>query len=313
MTEGAPAILVENLHKRFGDLNAVDGISFTVERGEIFGLLGPNGAGKTTTLSMLSGLLKADGGAARIAGHPAGSLAARVALGIAPQEIALYEELDGRENLAFFGALYGLRGKTLEARADDVLRSVGLTDRAGERVGKYSGGMKRRLNLAAALLHDPAVLLLDEPTAGVDPQSRAHLFETVQTMAARGKTIIYTTHYMEEAEKLCRRIAIMDRGKILVSGTLAELLAQLEQEQVHRFRFPPEDAGKAAGALGQTASRREDAEAGEAVVEAPGRGEDLPARLEALIGAGVHPLSVEVDRPNLEALFLQLTGRTLRD
>ncbi|MHC4598237.1 MAG: ABC transporter ATP-binding protein [Planctomycetota bacterium] len=310
----ASAILAEGLVKRFGELKALDGVSFRVERGEIFGLLGPNGAGKTTAISILAGLLKPDGGKAEVASHPAGEKGSRSRLGLAPQELALYEDLSAAKNLAFFGAIQGLPAKTRRTRAEEVLELVGLRDRANDRVETYSGGMKRRLNLAIALIHDPDVLLLDEPTVGVDPQSRAHLFETIRAMADGGKAILYTTHYMEEAERLCRNIAILDRGTVLAHGTLDELLASLDRPDLHRLRVEAESAAKAAEVLGEGAVRTGDPEGdGEATFEIPGKSGDLPDRLAGLERAGVRVTGVEVERGNLEALFLQLTGRRLRD
>jgi ABC-2 type transport system ATP-binding protein len=309
-----PAILAEDLKKNFGELKALDGVSFRVEPGEIFGLLGPNGAGKTTAISILSGLLRPDGGRAEVASHPAGDRGSRARLGLAPQELALYEDLSAEKNLAFFGAIQGLHGKARLSRASEVLELVGLSDRAADRVETFSGGMKRRLNLAIALIHDPDVLLLDEPTVGVDPQSRAHLFETIRAMAEGGKAILYTTHYMEEAERLCRNIAILDRGTTLARGTLDELLASLDRPDLHRLRVDGESAPKAAEILGEGAVRTGDPEDEEgATFEIAGESGDLPDRLAGLERAGVRVTAVEVERGNLEALFLQLTGRRLRD
>ncbi|MHC4779319.1 MAG: ABC transporter ATP-binding protein [Planctomycetota bacterium] len=313
MSEKAPAIVAENLVKRFGELTALDGVSFHVEPGEIFGLLGPNGAGKTTAISILSGLLSPDGGTATVAGHRAGDRKSRAGLGVAPQDLALYEDLSAAKNLAFFGAIQGLRGRDRSARAEKVLELVGLRDRASDRVETFSGGMKRRLNLAVALIHDPDVLLLDEPTVGVDPQSRAHLFETIADMAARGKAILYTTHYMEEAERLCKHISIVDHGKVLREGTLHQLLASLERPNLHRFRVDEEAAEKASSVLGEGAVKKGCDEEGDTIFEAPGESSDLPERLASLDRAGVAVKAVEVEKGNLEALFLQLTGRRLRD
>ncbi|MHC5038649.1 MAG: ABC transporter ATP-binding protein [Planctomycetota bacterium] len=314
MTKGEPAILAEGLKKKFGTLVALDGISFHVEPGEIFGLLGPNGAGKTTAISILAGLLYPDTGKAVLASFPAGNRNARQRIGLAPQSLALYEDLSAWANLRFFGALFGLKGRRLRERAEEVLDRVGLRDRAGGRVETYSGGMKRRLNLAIALIHDPHVLLLDEPTVGVDPQSRAHIFDMIHDMARGGKAILYTTHYMEEAERLCKRIAIMDHGKILETGTLEELLSKLDHSHLHRFRVPAESADRAKEVLGEGAVRREaEPEESEVTFEVPGESRELGGQLSALDGAGVSVVSVEIEQPNLEALFLQRTGRRLRD
>jgi ABC-2 type transport system ATP-binding protein len=214
------AIQVENLDKRFDDIHAVDNISFNVQQGEIFSLLGPNGAGKSTTISMISGLLSPDEGDASILGHSITQHGAdaKACIGIVPQEIALYEDLTARENMEFWGKMYGLRGQELRQRVDEVLQMIGLTERQKDRIEKYSGGMKRRVNIGVALLHKPAVIIMDEPTVGIDPQSRRHILDGVKELQAEGATILYTTHYMEEAQELSDHIAIMDNGQIMASG-----------------------------------------------------------------------------------------------
>ena len=281
------ALVLEGVRKRYGDLLAVDGLSLEVRRGEILGLLGPNGAGKTTTVGLATGLLLPDEGRVEVAGAGApSSPGARGRLGVAPQALALYESLTGRENLAFFGSIQGLKEAALRARVEEALAFVGLVDRADERVAGYSGGMKRRLNLAAAVVHDPQVVLLDEPTVGVDPQSRRLVFENVAALRGRGRAIVYTTHYMEEAERLCDRVAIVDHGRLLALGTVGSLLAE------HGGR----DVLVA------------DTEEGELRVET---GEPL-AELNRL--AAAHRVrSFRVERPRLEDVFLHLTGRRLRD
>src|SRR5512134_3595224 len=220
------AIEVQDLHKSFGENHAVQGVSFDVEQGEIFSLLGPNGAGKTTTISMLSCLLRPDDGDARVMGHSIRSddMGVKSVLGVVPQEIALYEDLTARENLTFWGKMYGLRGATLKSRVGEVLEVIGLSDRANERVGKYSGGMKRRVNIGVALLHKPKVIYMDEPTVGIDPQSRRNILDSVVALKDQGMTVIYTTHYMEEAQELSDHIAIMDHGKLIACGTNNELV-----------------------------------------------------------------------------------------
>ena len=281
------ALVLEGVRKRYGDLLAVDGLSLEVRRGEILGLLGPNGAGKTTTVGLATGLLLPDEGRVEVAGAGApSSPAARGRLGVAPQALALYESLTGRENLAFFGSIQGLKEAALRARVEEALVFVGLVDRADERVAGYSGGMKRRLNLAAAIVHDPQVVLLDEPTVGVDPQSRSLVFENVAALRGRGRAIVYTTHYMEEAERLCDRVAIVDHGRLLALGTVGALLAE------HGGR----DVLVA------------DTEEGEVRVET---GEPL-AELNRL-AASRRVRSFRVERPRLEDVFLHLTGRHLRD
>ncbi len=218
-------VSVRRLTKRFGDRTAVDGISFDIRRGEIFGLLGPNGAGKSTVVNMLSTYTRPDGGEVLVAGHALGrGDAVKRAIGVVPQELALYEELSAQENLAFYARVYDLPRVDRACRVQEVLRQVGLADRASERVEAFSGGMKRRLNLALGILHRPALLLLDEPTVGVDPQSRERIFEILRDLQTEGTTLLYTTHYMEEAERLCDRIAIIDDGCIVAGGTLEELL-----------------------------------------------------------------------------------------
>src|SRR5512139_3031064 len=220
------AIEVLDLRKSFGENQAVQGVSFEVKQGEIFSLLGPNGAGKTTTISMLSCLLRPDAGDARIMGHSIGTdaMGVKSVLGVVPQEIALYEDLTARENLTFWGKMYGLRGSALKSRVAEVLEVIGLVDRANERVGKYSGGMKRRVNIGVALLHRPKVIYMDEPTVGIDPQSRRNILDSVVALKQQGMTVLYTTHYMEEAEELSDHIAIMDHGKIIACGTNEELV-----------------------------------------------------------------------------------------
>jgi ABC-2 type transport system ATP-binding protein len=275
------------VQKRYGSLVAVDGVSLEIQRGEVFGLLGPNGAGKTTTVHMVAGLWPPDGGRVELDG--AGSpMAPRVRrrIGVAPQALALYEELSGRENVAFFGRIQGLRGEALARRVEEALAFVGLTDRAGDRVRRYSGGMKRRLNLAAALVHQPDLLLLDEPTVGVDPHSRHAIFENILALRAQGRTIVYTTHYMEEAQRLCDRVGIMDRGKLLAVGSLPELI------RAH--------GGHSRVVATTTAGPVEIAT------------DDPLAELRRMESAG-GLVSFHVDRPSLETVFLNLTGRSLRD
>jgi ABC-2 type transport system ATP-binding protein len=227
------------LVKRFGPRTAVDGVGFVVARGETYGLLGPNGAGKTTTISMLCGLLRPDEGSVQVGGHPleAEPLAAKAAIGLVPQDIALYEELSARENLRFFGRLQGMAKAELAERVDEVLELVGLADRATDVVGTYSGGMKRRANIAVGLLHRPQLLVLDEPTVGVDPQSRNAILERVEALADGGLSVLYTTHYMEEAERLCDRIGIIDEGQLVAEGTRDELVGQARREDEAAGRF----------------------------------------------------------------------------
>jgi ABC-2 type transport system ATP-binding protein len=278
---------LSHLRKSFGTLVAVDDLSLEVARGEVFGLLGPNGAGKSTSIGMAVGLVQPDSGSVEIDGHGKPTEAsARRGIGIAPQALALYEELTGEENLSFFGRVYGLGGAKLRERVGAVLEMVGLTEKRRERVKTFSGGMKRRLNLGSALLHDPPVLMLDEPTAGVDPQSRNNILEMVRTLAGEGKTVIYTTHYMEEAAKVCDRIAIMDRGRILALGTLAELLASHGGMSILTVvRGGAEQRIETADPISDAATQMKTGD------------------VEGL----------RIDRPDLESVFLSLTGRRLRD
>jgi ABC-2 type transport system ATP-binding protein len=304
---------VINLHKRFGETVALDGVSFRVAAGEMFGLLGPNGAGKTTLLSIISCLQPATAGEVRILGRAVvpGDLELRRHFGIAPQELAVYEELTARENLLFFGELYGLGDPELRRRAEEVLAAVGLLDRADRRVEHFSGGMKRRLNFGAALVHRPQLLLLDEPTAGVDPQSRNHLFEEIRRVNAAGVTVVYTSHYMEEVQALCPRIGIMDHGRLIACDTLPALLHQLPG--LIRFRVP-----KVTAALRERVKHLP----GVALTEREGQPLELACpevkatllRLVAVLNElNVELVSLETEEPNLERVFLHLTGRELRD
>jgi ABC-2 type transport system ATP-binding protein len=225
-----PSIVeVRDLTKRYGPIEALAGVSFDIEAGELFGLLGPNGAGKTTLIAILTGLKPSTSGSARLHGKPITTTSqdARREVGLAPQELALYPDLTARENLTFFGRLYGMNGQSLANRVNEVLTTVGLTDRADDRVGNYSGGMQRRLNFGAAIVHEPKIVFLDEPTVGVDPQSRAHIFDEVRRLNAAGTTVVYTSHYMEEVQALCRRVGILDRGRLIACDTVSGLLQTL--------------------------------------------------------------------------------------
>ncbi len=295
-------IKVENVRKQYGALTAVDDITFAINPGETFGLLGPNGAGKTTTINMLVGALNPDGGRVMIngAGNPT-QTAVRRKIGNAPQALALYEELTAYENLVFFGRLYGLRGSQLRNRIDFALELAGLTDRKSSHVKTFSGGMKRRLNLACAIIHDPQVLLLDEPTVGVDPQSRNLIFEKIEFLKKEGRTIIYTTHYMEEAQRLCDRVAIIDHGKILALDTVDWLIEKYGGKSIIQAELdkPPEDTSRIPGEIDGTRLR----------LETDHPLEDIPKLTEA----GIRFRSLRVDRADLEKVFLNLTGRRLRD
>jgi ABC-2 type transport system ATP-binding protein len=312
----APVVLrVRDVRKRYGDLEAVRGVSFEIREGETYGLLGPNGAGKTTTISMICGLLARDGGDVTLDGSPidVGAVAAKAGIGNVPQELAIYPDLTGRENLAFFGRLYGLGGARLKARVDEVLALIGLTERAKDRTDRYSGGMQRRLNIGIGLLHQPRLLLLDEPTVGVDPQSRNAILESIDTLGRAGMAILYTTHYMEEAERLCDRIAIIDGGEIRAEGTQKELVALIGQRDRVRLTLTGDvmGAARAAGLVRGVASAAAKGDVVEVLASDAGR--VLPRLLEAVEAAGAHVRGVELVTPDLESVFLHLTGRALRD
>jgi ABC-2 type transport system ATP-binding protein len=303
---------VETLTKKFGDKTAVDGISFHVDSGEIYGLLGPNGAGKTTTLSMLSGLLAPDTGRVTFDGIDlaAEPLRCKRMLGVVPQEVAVYEELSALENVRFWGSLYGLSGKALAAGTERVLAQVELAGRARDAVKTYSGGMKRRLNLALGLVHAPRAVLLDEVTVGIDPQARASILGVVRAVADAGAAVIYTTHYLEEAERLCDRIGIVDHGKILAQGTLAELETKLGDGEVVTLwgRFGADAARTALAGL--PAARVISADEGRVALTASGGAAGL---LGEIYGRGLAIDRVAIEPPSLNTLFLKLTGRELRD
>ncbi len=295
-------ISVSELRKSFGAIKAVDGVSFELRPGESFGLLGPNGAGKSTTIHLIVGLLAPDAGSIAIDGRADPTQASvRRLLGVSPQSLSLYEELTAEENLNFFAQLYGISGRQRRDRLEWALRFAGLVDRRRDRVKTYSGGMKRRLNLAVALVHDPRVLLLDEPTVGVDPQSRNHIFERIESLKREGRTILYTTHYMEEARRLCDRVAIMDRGHILACDTVDGLIGQYGGRSVvtAELERPPTDSSVLPAPLDGTSLRFDTDEP----LQAVGR----------LAGAGIQFATLRVDRPDLETVFLSLTGRSLRD
>ncbi len=309
------AISVQSLQKSFGENQAVQGVSFDVQEGEIFSLLGPNGAGKTTTISMLSCLLRPDGGDARIMGHSIRSedMGVKSVLGVVPQEIALYEDLTARENLTFWGKMYGLRGTALKTRVKEVLDVIGLSDRANERVGKYSGGMKRRVNIGVALLHKPRVIYMDEPTVGIDPQSRRNILDSVVALKNQGMTVLYTTHYMEEAEELSDHIAIMDHGKLIACGTNEELV-RLVGEQTRIILTVNVDAGKIVDAWRSTPGVQcVTVEDGHIDVLVDDSNVVLPRLFDAAAHSSARITSVDIREPNLEAVFLHLTGRALRD
>ena len=308
-----PLLEVRDLHKRYGPLVALDRVSFGVCEGEMFGLLGPNGAGKTTLLSIVSCLLQPTSGEVRVFGqplHPADRAIRRV-IGIVPQELALYVELSARENLLFFGELYGLHGPELRQRADDVLATTGLADRADGRVDTFSGGMKRRLNLGIALMHRPRLLLLDEPTVGVDPQSRNHIFEEVQRLNSEGVTVVYTSHYMEEVQALCQRAGIIDHGRLVACDTLPNLLRRVRS--VIRCRVSKITPGLRERVKELADVRLTESDGTLLEVECADVKVVLPRLMAALTESQAELHSLETEEPNLERVFFDLTKKTLRD
>jgi ABC-2 type transport system ATP-binding protein len=304
-----------DLCRRFGELVAVDGVGFHIERGEIYGLLGPNGAGKTTTISMIAGLLERDSGDIAVDGQAmtTHSVRAKAAIGYAPQELAIYPDLTGWENLLFFARLYGIPSSRAKARSNEVLEAIGLADRAGDLTKNYSGGMKRRLNIGIALLHEPKLLILDEPTVGVDPQSRNAILENVRGLSASGVAVLYTTHYMEEAEHLCDRVGIIDHGNLIAEGTRRELVSLVgERDRVSLGASGDLDA--AARSLSTVGGVREASATDEGIsLVVDDARSHLPEILQEAATAGATIKTVEVTEPDLEAVFLHLTGRALRD
>ena len=307
-------IRVDDLRKNYGQNKAVDGISFHAGTGEIFGLLGPNGAGKTTTISIISGLLEATSGTVMVNGQAMSPTASTVkkSMGVVPQETALYEELTARENLRFWGGLYDMSGSRLRERAGEVLALIGLSDRADDAVKTYSGGMKRRLNLGLGLIHEPQVLLLDEPTVGVDPQARLSILDVIRAAARKGTTVLYTTHYMQEAEELCHRLAILDHGKILAEGTVDELKKMVGEGEIVTVRgnFTAQQMHRALE--GHPHVRTVSLEDRQAVLAVTGDGGSARL-LQDLLGQALEVDGVNVRPPSLEQVFIKLTGRDLRD
>ncbi|MCA9969007.1 MAG: ATP-binding cassette domain-containing protein [Anaerolineales bacterium] len=311
-----PILTTKDLRKTFGSVEAVRGVSFSVLRGEIFSLLGPNGAGKTTTISMLSCLLAPTGGTAVIDNHDIlkDSLQVRQLIGVVPQEIALYEELTARQNLNFWGQMVNLGGKALQERIAEVLDQVNLADRADDRVSTFSGGMKRRINIAVGLLHKPKLLFMDEPTVGIDPQSRRRILDMVRELRAQGMTVLYTTHYMEEAEELSDRVGIIDHGRLIALGTQSELNTLVGQQETLRLHFAegqhldnPALFDDIPGVLHGTSLN------GELALSVAAAAPVLPAVIAKASAAGLTVRTIDIEEPNLEAVFLHLTGRALRD
>ena len=290
-------LIVRDIEKSFGALRAVDVVSFELRTGEAFGLLGPNGAGKSTLIGIIVGAIEADSGSVAFEGASGAEI--RRNIGLAPQSLSLYEPFSAEENLRFFGKLYGLSGARLKERVEWSLELAGLTDRRTGRVANFSGGMKRRLNIAVAMVHDPALVILDEPTVGVDPQSRNHIFDAIERLKGEGRTVLYTTHYMEEAQRLCDRVAIMDRGKVLALDTVEGLIDA--HGGASRIRMTSPDGAPIEG------FEREPDGAFAKLTDAPM--DELSRLVEARTAIG----TLTVKRPDLESVFLSLTGRTLRD
>jgi len=313
--ERATVLECRGLEKSYGDRHAVRGVGFEIVRGETYGLLGPNGAGKTTTISMICGLLARDAGEVVVDGKPleTTSTEAKNAIGYVPQDLAIYPDLTARENLTFFGRLYGMARADLKQRSSEILEITGLADRSDERTDGFSGGMKRRLNIGIALLHKPRLLVLDEPTVGVDPQSRNAILSSVETLSGEGMAVLYTTHYMEEAERLCDRVGIIDEGEVKAEGTRRELVAILgERDRVSL---------DASGDVNVAARSLAELEAVDEVTASDGgidlilqdASSHLPGLLEVVASAGAQVTGVNVVEPDLEAVFLKLTGKALRD
>jgi len=313
-----PSILeVKDLVKKYGDFTAVNNISFDIKEGEIFSLLGPNGAGKTTTISVLSTLFIPTSGDAIVCGHSVKQdpMAVRNAIGVVPQDLALYEDLTARENLSFWGQMYGLSGKNLNSRIDQVLDQIGLTDKAKLRIKTYSGGMKRRVNIGVGLLHKPRVLFMDEPTVGIDPQSRRAILDSVKELNSNGMTVLYTTHYMEEAQELSNRVGIIDHGQLIALGTQAELTRQVgETDTLVLHVGEAEDPQPLADALKNLRGvTRADVTDHEVSIITPAAEELLAPAVTCANEMGIKIHSIDIREPNLEAVFLHLTGRALRD
>lgn len=309
-------LVVDNIQKSYGTFQAVKGVSFDVGRGEIFSLLGPNGAGKTTTISMLSGLIQPSAGDARINGHSVVKepMAVKQVIGVVPQELALYPTLTPRQNLTFWGQMAGLDGAALARRTDELLEQVGLADRAKDRVSTFSGGMKRRLNIAIGLIHQPKLLFMDEPTVGIDPQSRRSILDMVKNLRDQGMSILYTTHYMEEAEELSDRVGIIDHGELIALGTQKELLHLVTNKETLTLHLEQEAGAPLVQGLERLPQVLHVAPVnGSVVMTVQEAAQRLPDVVRLTSEAGARIRSIDISAPNLEALFLHLTGRALRD
>ncbi|MEN6409744.1 MAG: ATP-binding cassette domain-containing protein [Anaerolineaceae bacterium] len=312
-----PILEVQNLVKKYGDVTAVNGISFDIQEAEIFSLLGPNGAGKTTTISVLSTLYAPSGGDAVIGGHSVARdpMAVRQLIGVVPQDLALYEELTARENLSFWGQMYNLSGRALKNRIDEVLEQIGLTAHANQRVRTFSGGMKRRVNIGVGLLHRPRLLFMDEPTVGIDPQSRRAILDSVKALNREGMTVLYTTHYMEEAQELSHRVGIIDHGDLIALGTQAELTRQVGEYEALILHISEMDDADALAAALRTVQGvvRADVIDHTITLITPDAESILAPVITCANDLNIKIHSVDIQEPNLEAVLLHLTGRALRD
>jgi ABC-2 type transport system ATP-binding protein len=309
-------VQLEEVSRRFGDVRAVDKVTLSIEKGEIFGLLGPNGAGKSTALNLLTGLLRLDTGRATVLGHDVRRepMAVKRSIGVVPQELAIYDDLTSLENVRFFAGLYGMRGPALAAGAEEALEFTGLLDKAKEKPKGFSGGMRRRLNIACAIAHKPALIVMDEPTVGIDPQTRSHILQSVRVLNSRGCTVIYTTHYMEEAEEICGRIAIMDHGKVIAEGTRSELEALISDANVIWVTTADGTTqvnGQALRAIpGVTGVEIEE---GLVKVSSAREVNILEPIIRSFASQRIPLRAIESKTPDLETVFLSLTGRSLRD
>lgn len=311
-------LTVRDLKKSFGALDAVKGVSFAVEKGEAFGLLGPNGAGKSTIINMVTGLYPPTSGQIQLKDVNVlkNTKQAQAAIGVVPQEIALYQEMSAKENLKFWGRMYGLSGNVLEQKVNEVLDIIGLADRAKGKVNTFSGGMKRRVNIGAAILHNPELLIMDEPTVGIDPQSRNHILETIRKLNKQGMTVIYTSHYMEEVEYLCERIGIIDHGELIACGTMPELRETIGDRSriiitIDQQGTNPNDIK---GSLSNLFSEKDfNIQNNQIMVFHKEPQHVLTNFIQSVTNTGVKITSVDIVEPNLESVFLHLTGRSLRD
>jgi ABC-2 type transport system ATP-binding protein len=313
----SPILEVHDLVKKYGDFTAVKGISFDIKEGEIFSLLGPNGAGKTTTISVLSTLYAPTSGDAVVGGHSVSKepMSVRQLIGVVPQDLALYDDLTARENLSFWGQMYSLSGKALKTRIGEVLEQIGLTDKANQRVKTYSGGMKRRVNIGIGLLHKPRLLFMDEPTVGIDPQSRRAILDSVKDLNKQGMTVLYTTHYMEEAQEISDRVGIIDHGDLIALGTQVELTHQVGENDTLILHIGEGEGAEALAEAVKTLPSVLKADVGDHTVTviAPEAEDILAPVVTKANEIGVKIRSVDIQEPNLEAVFLHLTGRALRD